>query len=677
MHGLAGRSCDELSRLLAPSFGPLPGEKMILTSTGKALFTCSGPSILTAVASTNPVQGLIARSTQGHASHTGDGTKAMVIMLAAALAEVEQQQDSLPESQRSAWRARISRATCWLAQEVVPRVLSPRLRQQARATATLDAASLRADAAKVAATAFGGHLGVTASTALATALVEALLPSTCPDAALIDVARRRVAGSKVGGTVVVAVGGAQPSHSRGVDGRLIAGGPASALMPATGSSCGLLLLGAHAAAPEMATAAEARRAGVPAKVELALSAARETLQVPEIGGGAAAPISDRVHSERVRWVDELRATGVRLLLSGAPLSPLTAQLCAQAGICAVPGVDSEDLRALCTAAGRSVLQEWPRPAQLRGILAARARFVVRGCHFETLAMGGRQHVHVRLESAPMLSTLVVRAPSDGLAQEFAMATTRAMSCMRMWLDPEEEEEEEARSQHASSDVLLSLPGAGAAELQMEACVRNLLQRRREAARPSAEQPAARRDGSATQLDTVDWLGALSVEQVGALRMLSVALLALPRQLHCNAQRASALNAFDDRWPVLLQRLRAEHDRASRCAVGLVLTRRQHGTSGAGAGLLEVVDAAQLGVLEPLGVKLRVLNGVLTCLAQLLRLDGAVPVRSMPQRGLRSRRGRRRRLDGCSSDDSESDESPGHGTTSSSSEEDEVEIGVLV
>ena len=157
-----------------------------------------------------------------------------------------------------------------------------------------------------------------------------------------------------------------------------------------------------------------------------------------------------------------------------------------------------------------------------------------------------------------------------------MATMRAMSCMRMWLDPEEEEEEEARSQHASSDVLLSLPGAGAAELQMEACVRNLLQRRREAARPFAEQPAARRDGSATQLDTVDWLGALSVEQVGALRMLSVALLALPRQLHCNAQRASALNAFDDRWPVLLQRLRAEHDRASRCAVGLVLTRRQHG-----------------------------------------------------------------------------------------------------
>ena len=172
------RGATSLCALLSSSYGPLPGEKLVVTATGKAIFTCSGPSLLTAVGSDSPLQGLVLQAAQAHGADAGDGTKAFVIMLAAALEEVVRQQGCLPGAHRRAWRARLARAACWLAQEGVPRALAPRLREQARQTAVHDAVALRADAAKVAATAFGGHLGATASASLAGALVEALLPAS-------------------------------------------------------------------------------------------------------------------------------------------------------------------------------------------------------------------------------------------------------------------------------------------------------------------------------------------------------------------------------------------------------------------------------------------------------------------------------------------------------------------
>ena len=75
------------SELLSTSYGPLPGEKLLLTATGKAIFTCSGPSILNAFVTDDALQGLVVGAAQDHAAHAGDGTKAFVIMLAAALAD--------------------------------------------------------------------------------------------------------------------------------------------------------------------------------------------------------------------------------------------------------------------------------------------------------------------------------------------------------------------------------------------------------------------------------------------------------------------------------------------------------------------------------------------------------------------------------------------------------------
>lgn len=171
-------SLDELSHALGTSLGPLPGEKLLLTAAGKAIFTCSGPSILTAAASSDPVQSLVVAAVKAHATSAGDGTKIFVIMLAAALAEIESQQRGLPLTQRHAWTTKLARSACWLVQEVVPHLLAPRLHRQACATAVTDTTALRAAAVSVATTAFGGHLGSTASSALAAALVEVLFPSS-------------------------------------------------------------------------------------------------------------------------------------------------------------------------------------------------------------------------------------------------------------------------------------------------------------------------------------------------------------------------------------------------------------------------------------------------------------------------------------------------------------------
>lgn len=677
---------NALNDVLASSFGPLPGEKLLLTATGKAIFTCSGPSILTALSrKADTMQGLVISAAQSHAASVGDGSKTFILMLAAALAEVEKQQGNLPEARQNAWRVQTAQATIWLAQEVVPTVLHPCLRAQARVAAGEDASALRTSAAHVASTAFGGHLGATASAALATALVSALLPpavaSSPAEPGLLDVARQRAAGVRAGGAAIVSGGGAQPSYSCALDGLLLPGGPASEEMPARLEGVGVLLLGPHAASPEVATEAEARRAGVPARLELTAQRARPTghrrrrlaaSEADDAGDGDVTTASvEWVHAERARWVRALVDSGVRLVLSGAPISPLTAHLCARAGVCAVPGVEKDDLRAISRAASVNMLREWPRAAHLPmlvGGAAAGGRVVARGGAVEAVRLGGRRYMHVRLAGAPSLATLVVRAPSASLAMEYALAAERAMACMRVWLDSEVAiaasddtpagrvvvaadgvAGETARAAGAGPDTpsrpLYASPGAGAAELQMDAAVRALL----------------------ASTDDSRWLSGapLSVAQRGALRVLSAALLAPPRQLHSNAKLLSALSANDGRWPLLLQRLQTAHDESSRCALGLVLEPPSRRAATAGmprrAGVLAPADAAAAGVLEPLDVKLRTLSSMLACLAQLLRLGGAVPIRSVkalpPRPG--GHRPSARTQDGSSSDETASDASAEH------------------
>ena len=690
---------SRLAQLLATSYGPLPSDKLVVTAHGKAILTSNGTTILGNTISQQPVLNLVINAADAQARSAGDGSKAFIIMLDAMLSTAEQQQRRLPVDRQVPWRARLARAACWLVQEALPNMLAPCWEEQAVATDAADESTLRSNALRIVTTALGGHLGTSATMALSAAVVDATLPSepkldeiheavggkgdghgsnrTLSShgkrrgsggawATLADVGRRRAAGSSEGGVVVIAAGGAQPSRSQALDGRLIPGGAASELMPLNCASCSMLLLGSHAASPEMATPAEARRAGLPAEINLAVdvgsrSGLRER-KAPSQEGGVAAPLLDAVHTERTKWAEALRAAGVRLVLSGAPLGALTSQLLAQHGICAVPGVDTDDLRALCIVAGVSVLQQWPRASQLPELLAPGARFASAGWAFERCSMGGKPHVLVRLDGQPTLRTLVVRAPSEGLAREYAVAATRALTTLKLWLTPLERrrgpsysgalEPEEVQS--SPRQILHALPGGGACELRMVTCIAKLLER-------------------------VRGTGELLPEQCAALELLSSALTILVQELHRNADRASALDGFDGRWPVLLQRLRAAHEASQPCHQGLVVEKTMEGI-----GLLEVRDTAQAGVLEPLRMKISLLDSVITCLTQLLALDGAVSVRRLPlprwQRGhgrsdgihaslgnTLSRR-RRRRLDGCSSDDTDSEASSNHEDFSDDSED---------
>ena len=166
-----------------------------------------------------------------------------------------------------------------------------------------------------------------------------------------------------------------------------------------------------------------------------------------------------------------------------------------------------------------------------------------------------------------------------------------------------------------ADLLFGLPGGGACELQMAAGVQRVL--------------AVERGRTS---------GKLVPERVAVLEHLHSALMAVPQQIHMNAHRASALDSFGGRWPVLLHSITAEHAASKACALGLVVEK-----TAEGIGLLEVQSAVHAGVIEPFHAKLRLVDGVLTCLAQLLALDGAVAVRRLP-----TRRGQRTPLYGVTS-----------------------------
>lgn len=125
-----------------------------------------------------------------------------------------------------------------------------------------------------------------------------------------------------------------------------------------------MLLGAHASSPDMQTAAEARAADAGAPAEMLVSArARHAVAAAAADRATelAEPVDacatvDAVHASRAAWVRVLREGGVRLLLSGAPLSALTVQLCAEAGVCAVPGVEEDGLQSLATHASLGILR---------------------------------------------------------------------------------------------------------------------------------------------------------------------------------------------------------------------------------------------------------------------------------------------------------------------------------
>ena len=666
---------DELAALastLATSVGPLAGQKLLLTATRKAVLTSSGGTILSVLPGDGVLEGLVLATASKLVKEVGDGSKTFVVMLAGALEEIDRQLLRLPtEERRRAWRVRLAMATRWLAHDVLSQVLIPRWQCQAVQTDAYNGSALRADALNVASTALGGHFGPVASSALASALVEALVPdrgghgdrwSPVDERPAIAIARVRARGDC--SLLVVAAGGAPPERSYALDGRMVEGTPTSEAMPTEGHNVSMVVFGAHAAPPEAEAAGEAPsdRNSLPAELEIRV----HTTASPSLGtasvGEAAACAWDAALAARERWVLALRAGGVRLLLSATRIGTLTSQLCAQHGICAIAGVDCDDLRALCADAGIAPLQRWPHPNLVGDLMARSAGFVGDGIDFESKRLGGRRHIHVRLRHSATLATLVVRGASDGLAREYATAVSRVRCCMRLWLDEARAGSGDASGCHddgdgrssapgsGRGDVLRALPGGAAAEMQLDACVSAM-------SRGGRGQSSLEGDVNAHDVATSDgqFFSAITPERAGALTALSAALQALPRHLYRNGLRASALGPHASRWPHVAQTLQTSHAASPSCALGMVYRPPAQAARTGAPALQTLDDAARAGLLEPLWVKVRVLDATLCSLAQILCLDVVVPVKRLSRgdsRGTASRL-RRHRYDGFSSEGSDS------------------------
>ena len=215
------------------------------------------------------------------------------------------------------------------------------------------------------------------------------------------------------------------------------------------------------------------------------------------------------------------------------------------------------------------LRRWPPASALPQLIRRSAGFVAEGCQASSLRIGGRAYVRVLVPAAgpasagcpprpaaPPLATLVLRAPSAGLAMQYeatapltptlplaldlALALTltltltvtltpteaavlRAMRSLRAWADAGEVTAEQRGDAGVvtaeQTRALLSLPGGGAAEMQLAALCR--------AAATDADAAANKATGEHGAA------GVMTSERGAAvaLRALAAALHALPRQVH--------------------------------------------------------------------------------------------------------------------------------------------------
>lgn len=450
-----------LAAAVESSFGPQPREKLLVSAVGRVLITSSGASILASLVAEPaewPVARYLIECALGHAASAGEGATAFVLMADAALRAIEAELAPLTAPRRRQEMSRLARELAVLGGHTLPTLLDPRWRQGALAVPlrSLEPAAaarlLRQVGLAIAATSLGAAFPPHASAAVCAALVGALLPVDGPAAegatgtasleadavGLWRLAQRRAAGcAAIVGAAGAAVGASTSYAGLLLRARLLD----EERMPHSGEACGLLLLGPRAQPPDAAGAAVSCAQQATVRVSA-------TRRGGGPGGGgegsscsAGASLADAARwatDERANWVDAAHAAGVGLILSAGPLSPLVAQLCAARGIAAAAGVEASSLAPLFQSESVQALRRWPRSSELAQLLASpTAGYVLRGCAFQLRRMGGQPWLHlVPPAAAPparLPRTAVVRAPTEGLAREYARSAERAMATLRLWL----------------------------------------------------------------------------------------------------------------------------------------------------------------------------------------------------------------------------------------------------
>ena len=154
---------SEIAATLSSCYGPLPKEKLLVTATRRVLITSSGAAILASLVSAHPLARLVIDCATAHVQQVGDGGCAFVLLLHALLLEASRTLAALPLAQQAQQKAVTASALRELESSVLPRVLVPRWRAQARRTAADDDAELGRDARCLVATSLGSCFGAHAS----------------------------------------------------------------------------------------------------------------------------------------------------------------------------------------------------------------------------------------------------------------------------------------------------------------------------------------------------------------------------------------------------------------------------------------------------------------------------------------------------------------------------------
>lgn len=100
-----------LAGVVRSSFGPLPRDKLLVSSTRKVLLTSSGATVLGSLVCAHPVARWAMDAVSSHVASVGDGATAFLLLLCAAF-----EQAHLHIHRQPSQRCHLLRAIDWLQQ---------------------------------------------------------------------------------------------------------------------------------------------------------------------------------------------------------------------------------------------------------------------------------------------------------------------------------------------------------------------------------------------------------------------------------------------------------------------------------------------------------------------------------------------------------------------------------
>lgn len=543
-----------LEGVVRTSLGPHGAHKVLTSAAGRVLVTKSGGAMLDAVgaAGSAPMR-VVLDAARAHGRACGDGTASFVLMLAEALRRIDACVRAAALG--AATRPRLVGALARVAARWLPERALPALRGEAGARAGAEAgtapgaalACTREAARALLATALSGQFGEAACAQLARMVAEAWARSGGGE------------GGAPAALPLVGVPGAPLEQSVLLEGLVLEGALASAQM-------GAELRGAPFAVLAFALGAPAAPASAPAAVRVG-------------SGGAYAALLERADARADELVSELAAHGVRLLLCTEQPTAAAVASCVARGVSAAGCVDPSAARLLCAATRSAPLRDGSSVAALRAALLA-AHPLPRASLRRADAAGRRLLVLSPQPPAHApLFTLLLRAPTDGLALELARTAQRCWRMLRhAWAS-------RPRGAAAAGSPPATVPCGGSFEFGL-------------AALALADARAIERSAEAAEG------GAAAAALACALRLLAEAALAPAHALCENGEQEGA----ERRWPLV----RAA--RLATCAAG---------GGGAAWCVPRAVDGAGVEALEG---RARLLSGVVELALQLSRVDVLVRAR---------------------------------------------------